>query len=373
MVTWLKRGLRGLEAREILDHVARVEADLGLGSDPLPSRYLRIGSWFVRRDYLLSMGVPGKSGSGDTKISDFCLDPSAKGILKWLIARFVSGRTQSRTTAQAVRIKNNLRAYYIEGDRPFTTKILIGNTRTVGNMQNEIETRLRVAGYDTLKAPRLLAHNLANDPPYFSEELVTGRRTNASGDADLIVKRLCPQLWKTYEREGISFQRIQDLLDTSEALEEMRHACSLIPWRESWKDRTAFLSRFGDLLEEDACMPVSTGHGDLTPGNMITTEDGEIFLVDWELSRKMPIVLDLINLLRIVPGAGDYFASKMGQLIAMNRDCSVFPFRDQCFLAAVMPVLEWKAHRRYLHNIGAGNKTLVRKLTRRIERAHSFL
>ena len=44
-------------------------------------------------------------------------------------------------------------------------------------------------------------------------------------------------------------------------------------------------------------MPLSAGHGDLCRNNLIVTADDNIVLVDWEHTREIPIVEELIKLM----------------------------------------------------------------------------
>jgi len=41
---------------------------------------------------------------------------------------------------------------------------------------------------------------------------------------------------------------------------------------------------------------VGTGHGDLSSGNILLTEDDTVYLVDWESSREQIVIMDLEKL-----------------------------------------------------------------------------
>ncbi|MBE9541145.1 MAG: phosphotransferase, partial [Proteobacteria bacterium] len=112
-------------------------------------------------------------------------------------------------------------------------------------------------------------------------------------DRSIISQRLCPQLWHTYERLGIKLRKIRDVINLTNVSEILHDACNMVEWHNTWCDRGAFLSRTLDLLEGNFCLPFSIGHGDLSFGNMIMSQDGEIYIVDWECAKEMPIVFDL--------------------------------------------------------------------------------
>jgi thiamine kinase-like enzyme len=54
-------------------------------------------------------------------------------------------------------------------------------------------------------------------------------------------------------------------------------------------------NKMRQLINQDARVPVSLGHGDLVKSNMLFANDS-VVLIDWEHARAMPIAFDLSKL-----------------------------------------------------------------------------
>ena len=374
-----KRGLRGLDINDIFDLVSRTEKQLGVWNGARRSVYKKVGAWIVQQRYLNSFQYLDnflflkRHGYARVKLPDFCVDLSGKGALKFIYMYFVSQKLASHTSAQAIRIKNNVRTYYVNASPPFSTKILISKTRTVKDMKNEIHIRSRVETFDTVKVPKILQCHMEYDPPFFCEEIISGRKLDPLRDRSIISKKLCPQLWHTYERFGIEFRKIRDVIDLTNVSETLHDACSMVEWHNSWCDRSTFLSRTFSLLESNFFLPFSIGHGDLSLGNMIMGQDREIYIVDWECAKEMPIAFDLFSILKNIPQSRQYFEPKIEDLISVNNDIPILPFREQCFLSILVRILQWKRSPEYLRIIGARQKGLQKKLFKYFDYANCFI
>ncbi|MCJ7772401.1 MAG: aminoglycoside phosphotransferase family protein [Desulfobacterales bacterium] len=293
--------------------------------------------------------------------------------MRFIYMYLVSQKFVSHTSAQAIRIKNNVRSYYVNASPPFSTKILISKTRTVKDMKNEIHIRSQVESFDTVKVPKILQCHMEYDPPFFCEEIISGRKLDLLRDTAIISQKLCPQLWYTYERFGIKLRKIQDAIDLTNVSEIFHDACNVVGWHNTWCDRSTFLSRTFSLLESNLFLPFSIGHGDLSLGNMIIGQDREIYIVDWECAKEMPIVFDLFSILKNIPQSRQYFESKIEDLISENKDIPILPFREQCFLSILVRILQWKRSPEYLRIIGARQKGLQKKLFKYFDYANGFI
>lgn len=375
-----KRSLRGLAVDDIFDLVWRTERQISLDvNDSQPPIYRRIGSWLVQTrylnsfQYLDSISFLKKPAPSNVRIPDFCLDLSPKGALKFISAYVLSNRLLGRTSAEAIRIKNNIRTFYINVPLPFSSKILFGKTRSINDMKREIEVRSRVSGFHTVRVPRILQYDLDNDPPFFCEEIISGRKADPLRDGSIISKDLCPQLWQTYERQGITFKKIQDVIDSNGALKKLEKAIGLIKWNRRWCDRKTFFQNACDLLQSNFLLPCSTGHGDLSPGNMIVTPDGQVYIVDWECAKEMPIIFDLYAILKSIPQSRHFFESRIELLRTKNEGIQIPSFRAQCFLSVLVRISQWRRSQKYLRIIGKRESALRKKLFNYFDYANCFL
>jgi len=172
---------------------------------------------------------------------------------------------------------------------------------------------------------------------------------------------------------GITFRSIQEVVDSKRAMKKLDDACNLVKWDSRWCDKDSFLSLSHDLLESVTFLPYSTGHGDLSLGNMIVGTDGHIYIVDWECAKEMPVVFDLFAILKNVPQSRDYFESKIEQIISANRGVPIFSFHEQCFLAVLVRIINWGSSQEYHQSIGSRKNSFRRKLFRNFFDANSFL
>ena len=374
------RGLRGLAVNDIFSLVRRTERQIDLlGSNPQPFVYRRIGSWLIQSQYLNSfqyldsISYPKRLDRPKVKIPDFCIDLSPKGALKLISAYLFSERLISHTSAEAIRIKNNIRTFYINSPLPFSSKIMFGKTRSVHDMKREIDIRSKVASYNRIKTPGILQYDLDHDPPFFCEEIIAGRKADPVKDGSTVSEKLCPQLWQNYERQGITFRKIQDIVGSDDALKKLEKAIGLIEWNSMWHDRKTFFQKARDLLKGNFTLPCSTGHGDLSLGNMIITPDEQVYIVDWECSKEMPILFDLLAIIRNVPRSRNYFQARIEEVISGNINIPILSFREQCFLAVLAKIFQWERSQRYRLSIGAREHSYKGKLFNYFSEANALL
>lgn len=365
--------IRGIDVSLVFYLVSRTEKRLGMWNGSQRSVYRRIGPWLVQQQYLDSFLFRKWLGHPKVMIPDFFTNLSLKGVLRIIKARLVSEKLVSPTSAPVIRIKNNVRTFYVNAPLPFSAKILIGKTRSVKDMKNEIAVRSRVASYNTVKVPKISQYDIEYDPPFLCEEIISGRRADPLKDAAIISQRLCPQLWQTYKRQGIVLRKIQDAIETTNVLEALDNACNVVEWNGTWCDKNTFLSSAVDLVESNFFLPYSIGHGDLSLGNMVLGPDEQVYIVDWESAKEMPIVFDLSAILKQVPQSRQYIESRVEDLISENEGIPILQFRAQVFLSVVAKILQWERVREYFRRIGAPENSLQRMLFTNFDYANSFL
>ena len=163
------------------------------------------------------------------------------------------------------------------------------------------------------------------------------------------------------------------MVDKGRGLKRLAAACGMIPWDPSWNVREALLERAAAILRENAFLPCSIGHGDLSLGNMIVGSDARIYLTDWESAREMPIAFDLHAILNLVPATRGFFESRMGASAWGDPGGPVLPFPDQCLLSVLVRIMEWEQSRDYLRKIGEGEEALKDKLAKNLDLANRYL
>ena len=365
--------IEGHDIDHVFDLVSRTEKQLGVWGGSRRSTYRRVGSWLIEQQYLASFLLPKWLGHPQIMIPDIYVDFSIKGFLKAIKRQLVSQKLVSRTSAQVIRIKSNIRTFYVNTTLPFSAKLLIGNTRTVEDMKNEITARSSVARYNTLRVPEILQYDMEHEPPFFCEEIISGRRPDPLKDAAIICHGLCPQLWQTYEAQGITLRTVQNEIDSANALETLHRACNAVEWDDTWCDKRTFISKAVELVESSSLVPYTIGHGDLGLGNMILGPDKQIYIVDWESARERPIMFDLWPILRKIPQARQYIASRFKDFISQNAGIPILPFRVQVFLSALLPILRSGHVQEVFCKTGTQENSLQGKLFEKFNYANSVL
>jgi thiamine kinase-like enzyme len=90
-------------------------------------------------------------------------------------------------------------------------------------------------------------------------------------------------------------------------------AVDQVPWSAEWMDRELFRARVANCGEEsDKHLLVGTGHGDLSCGNILITEDKRVCLLDWSRSREQILMQDLEKLFQQFPGSWTLAVDRMG-------------------------------------------------------------
>ena len=91
--------------------------------------------------------------------------------------------------------------------------------------------------------------------------------------------------------------------------------------------------------EADKFLVVGRGHGDLSSGNILITEDEGVCLVDWARSREQVLIQDLQKVFQAYPGSWELALERMESWrpreIARDR---VMPWAQQAFLGNPMHI-----------------------------------
>jgi len=196
------------------------------------------------------------------------------------------------------------------------------------------------------------------DRTFLVEELITGHHPAATQE-QRIINALVPAIWATYQALGLgTTDTFPDL--TAEAIEfELERIC--VPEQMAYERacRDQLLRRLKQL-PSTAERPLVTafGHGDLSTGNIIVTDAGDLFVIDWETSGRMPIVWDLRKLISAVPGLLPRVVKLLRAELQQPGLRGAMSPEHQCLIGLAARVAERsrKAHRRGLSS--SDHKTL---------------
>jgi len=333
--------VEGLMPDEVLNAVAETESRAGDG--PSSRRvYRQLGAWLVAQRHLWRMLVQRSCEAPFGLLPGF-RDPLT---LRQRLSRgkrcLTSPRLSAASGASCVQIKNNVRAFYLDTPNPCTAKLVMGNVRTLKDMSNEVDARQRVEASGVVRLPRLLHVDLTGTPPFFREQFILGRKPDGKRDADILLRDLFPSLCRMYERAGIAIIPVRDLVAVDEVCNLLAGASESLSWEARWGDRDEFILRASQLLTSSAGMPISMGHGDLSLGNTLITRFGEVYIIDWELARELPIACDFLKLASVVPGAYEYTLAWMhGTVLTGFPRNAVLTHREQLAVAALLRLLRW--------------------------------
>jgi len=238
-------------------------------------------------------------------------------------------RLSSTTKCQAIQIKTNVRAFYVRTSRPFCIKASMRQGAAAGNLANEIAVRQRISHCGTISIPRLLDHDVSHDPPFLAEAFVAGTRFGPE-HADKIVE-LISGLWRFYEEEGVSHQPISEFVDVNGTKDLLQRASAEVEWRQEWMPIAQLSQSASAILRKHAVVPVSTGHGDLCLGNVILGDEGTLYLLDWEKSRRIPIAFDVAAFARRFAPVATACEKRFSLLASRRVDTPMLSFQQQQF------------------------------------------
>ncbi|MEP6662296.1 MAG: phosphotransferase [Verrucomicrobiota bacterium] len=342
----MKTALRGFAPDLILENIGRVEHLLGLSNTKAEKTYHQLDYWLVQPGYLKTcFRSLGKTDS-PVIIPWFSMPPWTNALGKVLKRYKFFTRIRGKANADVICVKNNIRSFYINRSQPVTLKILLSKTRNASHLSNDVSIRQRMGKFETLNIPRILEHNLDFDPPFLCEELIIGRRLHRHKDAAQIVNQLCLPLWQTYEKHGIDLKNLHDLVDLPNAKQILTELCAAHRWDNRWLNRASFVEQTINFLGNGGLVTCSVGHGDLGLANLMMSNDGRVFVLDWECAKPMPIASDVLELALTVPETKKIFTEKLNQFATQRGEPAVLCGRAQFFFAIAEYLLRYGSTKR---------------------------
>jgi hypothetical protein len=321
--------------------------------------FVRIERWLIADRAILARMAPRPWRRGELPRLDMSLRD-------WWRARRTGGNSRLALSCCALyEGRGTRRSYYLS--RGLTIKLFPPGA-SPERVRKDIDARTLVAASGRLNVPKVLISDVTSDRIFIVEELIAGHHPTAA-QKQQILEALVPEIWATYQAVGFGVtETFPDL--TVETVEyELERA--QIPEQMAYERgcRDELLGRLRQL-PSTAERPLVTafGHGDLSTGNIIATDSGDLFVIDWETSGRMPVVWDLRKLMPAIPG----LLSKIIQLL--GAELQHLGWRDamapehQCLLGLGARIAERsrKAHRR-------GHALADHKTLRELRRAGDLL
>lgn len=346
-----------------METLSAIEVALGRDRGDATGRFRRVGRWLVEEGFLSS--ELGRRWSFNSGVAGDLPTLSAFSSRQILLTRLLGERWRGTSVSQAVFFKSNLRAFYL-GAHGVSIKMR-GPARSLENFRADVDTRAAILDSRILDVPPLIHVDTAAVIPFLCEELVPGTTAASPRGHRLILDRFLPQMLRLYGYFGIEEERLGRYFE----FERLAGALDSVRLPAGWDREEACRSALVRCLAAergwaDAPIPVSVGHGDLSPENMIVSTGDRIVVVDWELSGRMPLAWDLRKLLARVPGAGarilDLLQGRLGAVLPGR----MLPLGQQ-MVAVTAAQLEATVQR--LEGFGeAAKDKAARRLRRRLKR-----
>jgi hypothetical protein len=321
--------------------LAAIEGQLGLRRPVFGRSFVHMERWLIANRAILAMIAPRRWRSGDLPRLDISLSD-------WLRARRAGGSSRLPLSCCALyEGRRSRRGFYL--GRGLTIKLLPPEAPSE-QLQRDVEARTLVAASGRLNVPKILMSGVVNDRAFLVEELITGHHP-AAAQEQRIVDALVPAIWATYQALG--FGTADTFLDlTAEAIQsELERVC--VPEQMAYERacRDELLRRLRQLPSTvEQPLVTAFGHGDLSTGNIIVTDSGDLFVIDWETSGRMPIVWDLRKLISAVPGLLSRVVQLLRAELRQPGLREAMSAENQCLIGLAARVAERsrKAHRRGL-------------------------
>ena len=282
-LNWL--GKNELRAREFV------------GEAPDPRRLSLVGRWYlptsrVKRLIRARLPLSEDLGSHDS----FLQRVSECPLRRLLLGLVPANQHVSTLTADAVFLKNNIRAFY------FNQGVTLKCSNPILELAapaiaNEISVRKSIKDAGVVRVPRLVHAEIRPDGCYLVEQLLEGARLFETARDG---KNIAKGLFDFYFRNGMVQRSIAEAVPLPQTLKIIESLFS-----QFGLDK-AGLRRFADcnFVKRDITkvgVPFGLTHGDMSVGNLLV-ENGITYIVDWERAHLAPIFSDFYKLFRRIPG-----------------------------------------------------------------------
>jgi hypothetical protein len=334
--------LRGNSAEAVLEQLAEVEECCGSGISrpPTAQPFRKLGNWLVSESHLNDLIFQKQPWREELRLPGLvdARTPGQIAMLFW--RRYCARKFLGYSSAEAIRIKSNGRAFYLKTGRACSVKFLLaGKGRRPQNLRNEVETRLMLSAGGLLNVPEIFSYGIESSPYYICEELLCGRRGRPE-DAPLICEQLIPQLTAVYRQQGWNVRSAGEVVEPAVLLPRIECAMRLVEWRSQWILPAEFLRHAERTMAPGNSLICSLGHGDFSLSNTLITSSNRIYVVDWEMAGQRPVLFDLRKVLRHVPAAKPILRGNLEQLTSGRAevDRPTLSVDQQLFLGALSAI-----------------------------------
>jgi tetratricopeptide (TPR) repeat protein len=291
--------------------LASIERQVGLGSTSGRRPFWRLERWVI-------------ADEDDVKRID---------RLGALLPRLIEARRQSAPTllplsccAVYVGGGGTLRSFY--PSTGVTIKIFCSEAARQ-RAHNELEARSLIAQAGKLSIPQVSASSMDSSSAYIMEEMVTGRHPAR----EVQLRAFVAEVWETYQALGFSLTECLPWF-TLEAIKEELGSVPIPPHMRYEQECRNELVRRLERLPDPRERPLLAGfgHGDLSLGNIMVTDTGKWFILDWECSGRIPVAWDLGKLIvsapRLLPQITHLISTELqrkgwGYAMAAENQCLV--------------------------------------------------
>ncbi len=357
---------------DIFAKLQPIEQAVADGSPRRSGRYIDGGDWLVQPGFALAcLRKRLRRPSHQPILSGV----SVKGLVRLCQSFLRCGTFLFDSRAAAVNVRQRVGSYVIRSFYPYTSQPATIKASSPGHsrLAVEVENRRIVEDIRHLRTPKVIATDFDAPCPFLMEEFVSGRIVFRRRDHTLLSQTLLPSLQRHYATFGVSSGPIKSCFG-SDVRERVEQAAALLSWDQRWRDRRQFLSVVGRLADSERQFTISFCHGDLSVGHVAVSDDGQIFLLDWDCAGVEPIAYDLakiertcrMNQIRLY----EECTSLLNEVSLPVKSNDLFSPAEQMFLASLREILVWE---RYHSLYEAQGSDPTAKLTKAFGDANELL
>ncbi len=286
-----------------------------------------IGNWLIRKDILMNYF---KYTAPETALIPGFPVRNAIEALYFLIFGL---RVSADISADAVFFRSNIRVFYMQKQM---TLWIARHQRSPEKLNKAISSRKRFSSVYDFRQPSILEQGTTVGHFYILEELICGRTFGQANDWLILANKVLPSLFKFYDQSPIRHRRACDIYDTERINSQLVDMVSRVKWGKKWVPLPRFLKAVKECLSiKNETIPLCIGHGDLGKSNLVVSSDGNVALLDWEISRELPMAEELIKLVYQHPGLITYLSSEISR--RTEDPVSMTPRRQ--FLLATLDII----------------------------------
>jgi hypothetical protein len=265
-----------------------------LEGQPAPMRFRKMGRLLLREDYLRGELPRELQERVDATIAF----ATGRSPSFWKATRALARTRLVASRAEAILLKNNVRAFYVaEG---LTLKVSNpGESGATARVSNEAKMRERIVPAGSIMVPETLLAGEANTSSYLLERLLEEWRPLSKAGQSFAEKLIAFQ-----RANGVKNTEAPDVARLRAELDDALAAMALSTPRDVAQVLDQIIRN--DISPE----PWSLCHGDLSRTNIFERE-GICAIIDWEFAGYGPCAMDAVRLSTQFPEFSKYYLAGM--------------------------------------------------------------